>query len=527
MRKKELLFFLILAIAFGFVFLSCQTTIPNEEKYIPGGRNIEAFSYAHSEGYPTFPDKAHFIGTLRGDWYQMGKQFGEGAGESTMYVSDIWWKAECDLWGKTETLKAFEFYETQIAALDPNIVEFMKGLSEGASRWLDKSLYADSGHELYATNYQRVLAVNLWDAWTMMHPSMFPDGSSSYGGKRKSPPPDQKCIAGCSAFAARGQATQDGIVISAHNRHSPFDPRCYEQMYIIEPDKGHRCWVLTNSPQVAANQVVNDKGVSISLLAGGQTNLRSMNHEGKAHCAEGFGVPWFHLFLYIGTHADSAEEAIEMLTLGTQEYRRRTGRKTLLRCGGWNFLVTDRETLAVVEATADRYAVRYAGDVFPYTGLDWNDTEYIVATNHFICDFSYDKDNNKTEVPMTIFSDGYIRDPKTGEITGLSGSGERFWTLMWDAKHNYGHIDRFRAQQIMSGSYAYDKETGEKIEVAQDQAGKWQIYGVAKPCTVGFVGLWGGTCDAKIATLTGENLVVYWTLGNPRDWQGAWDTYRF
>jgi hypothetical protein len=150
-----------------------------------------------------------------------------------------------------------------------------------------------------------------------------------------------------------------------------------------------------------------------------------------------------------------------------------------------------------------------------------------VVTNHYICDFSYDKDNNRTDVPMTIFMEGYSRDPKTGEIMGLSGSGERFWTLMWDAKHNYGRIDRYRAQQIMSGDYAYDKESGEKIEVSQDRKGNWQIYGAAKPCTVGRLSFWGGTCDAKIAILTGEKPVLYWTLGNPTDWQGAWDCYRF
>jgi len=527
MNNKSFHIRLVALIAVILTFLACQASVEDKGEYIPGGRNIEAFKYAHSEGYPPYPDKAPFIGTLSGDWYQMGNQFGAAAAESTQYVSDIWWKAECELWGKDETLKAFELYEAQIEAYDPGLVEFMKGLCEGASPWLDKSPYADPDHELYASNYQRVLAANLWDAWTMMHPRTFPDGSSTHGGKRKPPPPEHQCVAGCSSFAARGKATMEGVVISAHNRHSPFDPRCYQQVTIIEPTNGHSCWVLTNSPQVAANQVVNDKGVSLSLLAGGATNPRSLNHKGQDYCAEGFGVPWFHLFLYIGTHADSAEEAIALLTQGTQEYGRRTGRKTLRRCGGWNFLVADPETLAVVESSADRYAVRYAGDVCLFTGPDWNDSDYIVATNHFQCDFSYNKDNIKTNVPMTIFMDGYARDPKTGEITGLSGSGERFWTLMWEAKHNYGSIDRYRSQQIMSGAYAYDKETGEKIEVAQDREGQWRIYGAAKPCTMGFIGLWGGTCDAKVAILNGKNPAVYWTLGNSRDWQGAWDAYRF
>jgi hypothetical protein len=525
MRKRILYIFLFFSIIFAIVTIALQNKPQEEGKYIPGGRNIEAYKYTHSDGYPPFPDRANFVGTLQGNWYQMGKQFGERAGEATRYVSDIWWKAECELYGKAETLKAFALYEAQIAALHPGLIDFMKGISDGASRWLDKSKYADKDHPLYASSYQRVLAVNLWDEWAMMHPGKFPDGSSTYGGSEKSPA--KTCLAECSAFAARGKATMQGEVISAQNRHAEFDPRCYEQVYIIKPVLGNTLWVLTNSSQVVANQVVNDKGVSLSLLAGGFTNPGSLNYYGKSYCAEGFGVPWFHLFLYIGMHANTAKEAIDMLTVGTPEYRSKTGRDTLLRGGGWNFLVADEHTLAVVEATANRYAVRYAGDVLPFTGDEWTDPDYIVATNHFICDFSYDEHNNRTNIPMTILGSGYSYDPSTGEKIGLNGSGIRFWTLMWDIKHNYGRIDRYRAQQIMSGVYAYDKNTGEKQEVAQDKEGNYRIYGAVMPCTLGLISLFGGTCDAKIAVLNKGNTVVYWTMGNPTDWQGAWDEYRF
>jgi len=68
--------------------VAVQTSSPGDGEYIPGGRNIEAYQYEHDENYPPFPDKANFIGTLSGDWYQMGKQFGKRAGEATRYVSD-------------------------------------------------------------------------------------------------------------------------------------------------------------------------------------------------------------------------------------------------------------------------------------------------------------------------------------------------------------------------------------------------------------------------------------------------------
>jgi len=479
-------------------------------EYVPGGRNVEAYRYVHTEGYPPFPDRARFISILTGSWYQMGVQFAQRSGDATRCVSDIWWKAECDMFGKEETLKAMKLYEAQIAALDQNLVDFMRGLADGAAPWLSQSQYADKTHALYGTNYQRVLAVNLWDEWAMLHPSKFPDGSSTYGGTKKAPPVTG--CAGCSAFAARGGATSDGRTIAAHNRHSPYDPRAYAQIFITKPSKGmgNTCWVLSNCPQVAANQVVNDQGLSLILLFGGVSNPKSWKHSGGPYIGEGFGVPWFHLFLYVGTHADTAKEAIEILTRGTPEYRAKTGRNSLLRGGGWIFLVSDEETLAVVEATADRYAVRYSGEFTP----GWTSKDYIVSTNHYLCDFSYDEDNNRTDVPMTIFN-------------VHPTSEDRFWTMMWDIKHRYGRIDKYMAQAIMCGRYSYDKDTGEKISCAE-RDGKWHIYGEVKACNEGSnVSFRGGTIDSKIAILDGKHSEVYWTLGNGSDWEGAWDAYFF
>lgn len=497
----------------------------NAGTYQAGGRNIEAYTYQHEEGFPPFPDRAAFLGELRGTWLEMGRQFGERSAESTRYVSDIWWKYLCETFGKQETLRAFDLYLDQIASLEPGLIEFMKGIAEGSRPWLDQSAYADPEHPFHATAEQRVIAVNLYDEWGMMHPSRFPDGTSTYGGSAEAP--TQSCLAGCSAFAAKGGATWRGEVVSAHNRHSPYSPRCYEQAFVLVPEEGHPIWVLTNSPQVAANQVVNDKGVSLSLLGGGTTNPSSLDYRGKSYCAEGFGVPWFHLFLYAGTQASTAQEAIKILTVGTEEYRARTGRRTLLRGGGWNFLVADKNTLAVVESTADRYAVRYAGEETPFTGPDWTDPDFIVATNHFICEFSYDEDNRRTDVPMTIFREGVERDPKSAEITGLNESGVRFWTLMWDIRDNYGRLDRYQAQQMLAGTYAREKDSGEKIEVVEHEPGRWALYGRKESCTAGILASWGGTCDAKIAVIDGAGVSAFWTMGSPVHWQGAWDEYRF
>jgi len=530
MKREHIsfLFILLVTITFGIGSQFAQKTVSAEEatflspypnpipsckeigKHIPGGRNVEAYRYVHTDGYPPFPDRIKFIGLLTGTWYQMGVQFAKRSGVATRSVSDKWWKAECLMYGKAETLKAMKLYEAQILSLDPNLIEFMKGIAAGAEPWLSQSPYADKNHPLYADNYERVLAVNIWDVWAMTHPGKFPDGSSTFGGIKKSP--SATGLVGCSAFAARGGATADGRTIAAHNRHSVYNPRAYAQAFITKPPQGegYRSWHLSNCPQVAANQVVNEKGLSIMLLFGGTSNFKSWNHPGGPYFAEGFGVPWFHLFLYVGTHASNAKEALEILTRGTPEYCAKTGRNSLLHCGGWIFLVSDNDTLAVVEVTADRYAVRYAGEYIP----GWDAKDYIVATNHFICDFSYDKNNNRTNVPMKIFN-------------VVAQSQTRFWTMLWDIKHRYGHIDKYMAQHIMSGRYAYDKDTGERIDCAE-YGGKWYIYGDVKVCNEGWrVGLHTGSVDSKVAVLDRDKSEVYWTMGNASDWEGAWDGYLF
>jgi hypothetical protein len=479
-----------------------------------------AHRYVHSKGYPLFPDRANFVGTLKGSWHDMGKQFGVRSGDAVRCVTDIWWRKQCKLWGKDETLYALALYEKQIQALDPGLIDFMKGIADGASPWLNESPFSQRGDPLYSTNYQRVLAVNIHDEWSMRHPRKFPNGTSTYGGTVKARLASQPHT--CSGFSARERATREDETIATQNRHGPYDPRCYQQVYIIQPDDGIACWVLTNCPQVAANQVVNSRGVSIALFAGGTTNQRSLNHNGHAYYAEEFGVPWFHLFLYAGTHAKTAKEAIEILTVGPSEYRKRTGRRSLLRGGGWIFLVSDDQEIAVVEATADRYAIRRPGQ---FTGPGWCDPGYIVATNHNLCDFSYDAMNRRTAIPMTIFGDGFKRDPSTGKTTGLDNSGIRFWTLMWDINRHYGELDSQTAQRIMSGLHSCDKATGKKVVVATDEGGDSQIWG--KACNQGTVSLAAGSTDGKAAVLRGEGTEVHWTMGSPSHWQGDWDAYRF
>lgn len=438
--------------------------------------------YVVSPGNPPFPDKAHFIGLLTGNWRQMGRKAGMKVGDSIRVASNVMWEDITRKYGVEKTLAEVKLYEAQLRAFMPEWLEFVEGLAEGGEEWLGRSLYAH-----VATNYERTLIGSIYHEMTMYHPL--------------------DTGAGCSAFAARGPATLNGVRLHTHNRHTQYNPLNYQQAYVARPDNCNTFWVLCNFPAATGNLVVNDRGLSVALLAGGgATNLAYPQYAGEA-----FGVSGFVILAYLAAHASTCEEAIEIITTGHAAYRQATGRDSLLRTGVRNYLISDGDALAVVEVSPDRYAVRYPGDFT--TG--WDNPYYIVCTNHQLSDHSYDARNNRTDVPMTIFSNA------------SQGSHDRFWTLMWDMKQEYGKIDKYTAMHIMRGSYKYDRETGVMTEAGLDRDGNPAPWYVLGESTDRHADPSWGTNDGKVALFEGEKYEVHWTLGSPSHWEGAWDAYYF
>ena len=441
--------------------------------------------YQVSPGHPSYASHARFLGELRGSWYGIGYQVGTQAGDLVRWVSDVWWKEHTEKFGFDDTMQAMSLYEAQIAALSSDLTEFMQGTADGAAEELQKSPYAQA-----SSHYHKILNTNIFDAWSWRHPTALPwrNGSETQTG-------------GCSSFVTIGAGpSKTNEMIAAHNRHCPFNPKCYQIVYIGHPNDGNAFWVLTYGGAGAACQVVNDKGVSIILNAGGDQHAE--------YNANAFGVSWFLLFLHVAAYANTADEAIEMVTRGTSEYRANTARNSLLRTGTWNFLISDRASCAVVETTCDRYAIRRPGDV----GEIGN---YLVMTNHNYCSYSFDENNERTDVPMTQF----------GNESTSPGSAKRFWTLMWDIRHHYGQIDREMAMQFMRGHHQHDRD-GNRIESKVGEMPLQFTGDVTCPHLEGYPEKWlGGTADAKMAVY-GDDLMIYWTLGRPCEWEGPWDEVR-
>ena len=448
------------------------------------GGNPCTRNYSVSPGHPPYASRARFLGELSGSWSDLGLQIGTQAGDLVRWVSDVWWKGHTEQFGVDDTMQALPLYEAQVEALNPGLIRFMEGVAEGASAQLDKSPYASA-----SSHYHKVLNTNVYDAWSWRHPTSVPWKQSS------------STESGCSSFVTLGSGPNaNDETIAAHNRHCPFNPKCYQISYVGQPADGNAFWVLTPGGAGSGCQVVNDRGVSLILNAGGDQH-RKMN-------ANAFGVSWFLLFLHVAAYADTAEEAIEMITRGTPDYRSNTGRNSLLRTGTWNFLVSDRDECAVIETSCNRYAIRRPGDV----GEIGN---YLVMTNHNYCDHSFDENNEPTDLRMTRF----------GNESTNPGSAVRFWTLMWDIRHNYGRIDRELTMDLMRGHHQHDRD-GNRIETAPGGPGLQFDGDVTCPHRGGFPDTWEmGSADSKVA-VSGEDVQVHWTLGRPCEWQGPWDNVR-
>ncbi|MCD8016206.1 MAG: hypothetical protein LUE97_00080 [Oscillospiraceae bacterium] len=476
--------------------------------YIPGGRNVRSAQY-DTAGYLQYADKAQWVGELTGEWYDIGYTIGEECADMIAASTDYWWGEMCAEKGLEETIAAMDEYAYQIDALDPTQTELLQGMTDGAESALSTAEYGDTANADYAKPFYRVLAASIFDCWLWGDPGSYMSGSDANGAAEGYINGD-----GCNSVAVKGSATVDGSTISSQVRHTQQAGLCYQASMVYEAEDSNTVWTVGNVPSANGLLLVNDKGVSISHHFGGATTEASLTYEGGPYYGSAYGVPWPNLLFYAIKEADTAEEALDILEHGSERYREITGRTTVLRDGAWNWMVCDEDTLSVIEVSPDRYAVRYAGE---YTGEDWTDPDYIVCANHFLCPFSYDENDQLTDVPMTIFN-------------ANTTSEDRFWTLMWELEDVKGTIDVYTLQNMFQSTYIRDRETGEYIYVMEDDDGNLvptgYVYGSVQG-TLKDGGLTSGTNAAKIAVLRDGASTCYFCLGNPMDWQGEWDIFQF
>jgi hypothetical protein len=343
------------------------------------------------------------------------------------------------------SLAYMERYVKELSFLSPELLDFFQGMGEGAASELDKCV--DAG---LSPHHIKIAALNFAD--TPFHPNW--DFSCDR------PAAGAETVHGrieghdCNSLWVRGRATKTGesyaarAVQAGHLTPDGKEGFFNRQVAYVAMPKDPTARVFWGQGTAGnlgglGGGLLNDKGVC--CLTSGCSY--SEENWAKADETTAPGIRDFVLAIYGVIFSQSAAEATEKATVGTERYRKLTGRKTVLRARGANIVFADTDEAFCVEQNARHYAVRKPGDSGEKGG------DYIVTANHFKCETgSFDENNTyHSDRPMARF------EPENKEST-LASYG-RFWSGMWMLRKNYGKIDReMIMNDFMAAHYSYDKE---------------------------------------------------------------------
>ena len=487
------------------------------------GYNFKLGQYYLAPGYPAYSEHPRFLGVLKGSWYEIGFQYGERAGDLIQHTYEGWYE---EILPRQYTNQNIVDYVRQqdayYDALVPEALEMMRGIADGAKPWLDTAKYADM-----MTNYEKVLMINSYFGLQQRAPVA----------AALDPSPPSTAGAGdgynCSGAVIFGNATRDGRLIHVSSEDQHFFPQEYLVAFIVEPSdpRAHRYTITDTAGEIGSEQAINEHGVVVSGYAGGGTDIGSPTFAEPFSGYRRPGLDWQVGDFYATAFAKTAREAVQLLTVGRPEYREKSGMKIVVgKCGkGANWVVSDRREGFVVESIpADldgvaRYAVRNPGDMGEIGA------NYIVSTNQVEADYSCDEFGQcSTAHPLRLHGNS----EQGANYFGLSGSGQRFHTLMWLIQNNYGKIDREMVQTWRRTHFFYDKGGTRHDAILYPETG--QTYPTHLTPGAGVLCRHSTSSSTPgVDTLSGINIYVslstphdrtiYRTVGRPCEWMGPWD----
>ena len=479
------------------------------------GHNAQLEKYYRATGYPAYEPHPRYLGELHGSWYQIGKQYGERAGDLIRMVYEGWYRELLPIQGSAEVMAAYlreqnSYYEFLV----PEALEMMHGIADGAAAELAASAFP---HEL--SPFDKILMIN------------------SYFGLMGKPPaseaaevaPEDENTHCCSGAVIWGSATSDGKTIHVSSEDQHFFPQEYLVTFIARPrdQRAHRYTVTDSAGEIGSEHSQNDRGITVSGYAGGGMGILGPT---LSHPFSGYrraGLDWQVGDFYAAAFADSARDAVELLTVGRPEYRQKSGHKIVIgKCTrGANWVVSDGHDAFVVESIpADqqgiaRYAVRVPGQ------MGERDSRYIVSTNNVEARDSYNEENmHDAGHPMSQHGNG----SQHSTHFGLNGMGMRFWTFMWLIHNNYGRINVHMVQAWRRTHFVYDKD-GVRHNDVEDGGKQTPLYlapGAATLCRHAFdpagVDSFRGI-NVYVSLSVAQDLISLRAKGRPCEWVGPWD----
>lgn len=337
---------------------------------------VPGYLLAGAQETDVLPPSVIPVVILAGSDYEMGYQYGQQAGQYLEKRKNInWGPLARGGWTRDEVISELKAAQYFIKEYAPEQIEWMKAMADGAS---------DAGYDV---SYTDVLLLNA--AWVI----------------RKSPPPtatyppceDEDVEGNCSVWAAWGSSTTDGSLIFGDNADDPYFQ--YGVVVIAFPDEGNAYLTTCAAGELSQTPLMNNKGVAIGCSAG--PSLRDVDKD--------YGIPWQNARQYVIRYANSAQDAIDILT-------------EMPIPAGLNMTVADTSGNAyVLEITSALHHVRKPGD--------FGETDFIYATNNYL--------SEEMKAPNKGEEYGYVEH--AGWARGSSVSRN---LMLWDMLHHYqGHVD--------------------------------------------------------------------------------------
>jgi hypothetical protein len=479
------------------------------------GHNRKLGEYFLAQGYPAYEPHPRYLGELHGSWSQIGRQYGERAGDLIRFVYEGWYRELLPVQGSSEIISAYlvqqeRYYEFLV----PEALEMMHGIADGAATELSASAFP---REL--SHFHKILMIN-----------------SYYGLKGKPPVSSTAELAStddeihcCSGAVILGPATRDGKAIHVSSEDQHFFPQEYLVTFIANPTdrRANRFTVTDSAGEIGSEHAQNDRGVTVSGYAGGSLGILGPTLDAPFTGYRRPGLDWQLGNFYAAAFAQSAREAVELLTVGRPEYRAKSGHKIVVgKCTrGVNWVVSDRHEAFVVESIpADekglaRYAIRVPG------AMGETGSHYVVSTNNVEAKDSYNEDNRHDPAhPMSQHGNG-AQNPTH---FGLNGAGTRFWTLMGLTQKNYGQITVEMVQEWRRTHFIYDA-SGTRHDYVEDAGNRIPVHLVPDTANLcrhssGPVGVDTNVgINTYVSLSVADDLTSFRTKGRPCEWDGPWD----
>lgn len=479
------------------------------------GHNRRLGEYFLLQGYPAYEPHPRYLGELQGSWSQIGRQYGERAGDLIRLVYEGWYRELLPIQGSSEVITAYLIQqERYYELLVPEALEMMHGIADGAATELSASAFP---REL--NHFHKILMIN-----------------SYYGLKGKPPVSSTAELAStddvihcCSGAVILGPATRDGRAIHVSSEDQHFFPQEYLVTFIVNPtDRRAVRYTITDSAgEIGSEHAQNDRGLTVSGYAGGSLGILGPTLDAPFTGYRRPGLDWQLGNFYAAAFARSARQAVELLTVGRADYRARSGHRIVIgKCTrGVNWVVSDRHEAFVVESIpadekgAARYAIRVPG------AMGETGSHYVVSTNNVEARDSYNEDNlHDPGHPMSQHGNG-AQNPTH---FGLNGTGTRFWTLMWLIRRNYGQITVEMVQEWRRTHFIYDASgtRHDYVEVGGHQFPVHLVPDTANLCrhSSGPAGVDTNVgINTYVSLSVADDLTSFRTKGRPCEWDGPWD----